>query len=85
MQLVDCRSREITGPTVACSRPGVTPPGQPVVHYISRSSYAAALLGGQIIDPSAPQSLVCAKTVDVSDAQVVHAAEQVAGPRHGQA
>ena len=40
----------------------VTPPGQPVVHYISPSNYAATLAGGSVIDPSAPQSLVYANT-----------------------
>jgi hypothetical protein len=40
----------------------ITPPGLPVVHYISRSNYLATLLGGTVIDPSAPQSLVYANT-----------------------
>jgi hypothetical protein len=40
----------------------LTPTGKPVVHYISVANYRATALGGPVIDPSAPQSLVYANT-----------------------
>jgi hypothetical protein len=57
----------------------LTPPGQPVVHYISPSNYEATLAGGPILDPPAPQSLVYANT---PHGAVLVAAMYIAGSRH---
>ncbi len=40
----------------------LTPPGAPVVHYISKVSYRATVLGGPVLDYAQPQSLVYANT-----------------------
>jgi hypothetical protein len=40
----------------------ITPTGAPVVHYLSRSAYLATVMGGPVLDTSAPQSLVYANT-----------------------
>lgn len=40
----------------------LTPTGRAVVHYINVAYYRATALGGPVIDPSAPQSLVYANT-----------------------
>lgn len=40
----------------------LTPAGKAVVHYINVANYRATALGGPVIDPSAPQSLVYANT-----------------------
>lgn len=40
----------------------VTPTGQAVVHYLNRARYISSAMGGQVIDPAAPQSLVYANT-----------------------
>jgi hypothetical protein len=40
----------------------VTLPGQPVVHYVSRRAYLATTSVDDVLDPTAPQSLVYANT-----------------------
>ncbi len=40
----------------------ITPTGDPVVHYLSRSAYLATMLGGPVLSLAAPQSLVYANT-----------------------
>lgn len=40
----------------------ITPPGAPVVHYLSRSAYLATALGGPVLNLASPQSLVYANT-----------------------
>jgi len=40
----------------------ITPVGRPVVHYMDKASYRAAVLGGQVLDLTQPQSLVYANT-----------------------
>jgi hypothetical protein len=40
----------------------VTPAGRPVVHYMSKASYRATLMGGPVLDLAEPQSLVYANT-----------------------
>lgn len=57
----DKKYQSLAAARAAGFRP-ITPPGMPVVHYISPSNYAATLIGGPVIDPRAPQSLVYANT-----------------------
>jgi hypothetical protein len=40
----------------------ITPVGLPVVHYLNMASYRSTLLGGAVIKPADPQSLVYANT-----------------------
>jgi hypothetical protein len=53
--------RSLAAAEAAGFRP-LTPTGKAVVHYINVASYRATALGGPVIDPSAPQSLVYANT-----------------------
>ncbi len=57
----DKKYQSLAAARAAGFRP-ITPPGMPVVHYLSPSNYAATLAGGPVIDPLAPQSLVYANT-----------------------
>ncbi len=62
---------------VAGFRP-VTPSGRAVVHYLNTANYLITLVGGPVIEPSAPQSLVYANT---SKGAVLVAVMYIASPR----
>jgi hypothetical protein len=57
----DSKYRSLAAAKAAGYRP-ITPTGAPVVHYLSRSAYLATFLGGAVLNPAEPQSLVYANT-----------------------
>lgn len=55
----------------------LTPTGKAVVHYVNPAYYRATVLGGQVLDTAAPQSLVYANT---PNGAVLAAAMYIGGP-----